>query len=578
MGIRAESRFFGHRTQTGNFQLEIAIMPDNVQCSDAVEVASFSSRTFGTTVGVTDADADWHVLGDILGGGVWFRTALLPSFDYIVYLETMTTGFKGEIALLTFSNPLGDCSASTFLVRSIFSDLHTRITPDSDAEYFIFVRPKEGEANGDFVLVVEEEIEFSPRPAPDNAFCSGALLFDRGITGHIREFYRASYLPALSPPSCGNEVFGTALGVWYQLNITVPLFEDRLPVTASTCNSQTDFDTQLSVFRGACNELECVDGNDQDPACGDSSTISFFVESGWIYFIYVLGYSDRRGTFELSVDEEVGLTVGNQCNIATEIEPYGSSTLGSTDTLSTTTTAITCNNIFAPGVEAWYHLVGTGDAMIASTCHPSTSFVAVVSVYAGSDCNSLECVQNAVYYPCEDGQTAVSWTTIDQEDYYILVHGNVADSFGGFFVLTVDTATDNNSCEDAIGPLEIALPGVPKTFGSTRGATIENNVKSCSGDAGRGLWYIVEGTGTDMIATTCSEYTTFDARVSVFLGDGCPSSLECLGPEMIIPSFSACVAEGTISWRSRPGEEYLILVQGLSAGGFGNFELQVSSS
>jgi hypothetical protein len=160
----------------------------------------------------------------------------------------------------------------------------------------------------------------------------------------------------------------------------------------------------------------------------------------------------------------------------------------------------------------------------------------MISVYAsaGEDCSSssLVCVEDAAYYPCGVGQTAVSWNAVDQQDYYILVHDDNPDAgldVGGYFVLSVDTVADNDSCENAMGPLEIAplgifSPGIQKTFGSTRGSTI-GDVQGCTGDGGRGLWYSVEGTGSDIRLSTCSEYTDFDTRISVFIGDDC-SSLE----------------------------------------------------
>jgi hypothetical protein len=96
----------GDRTRTGNFQLEMATMPNNVNCVDAVEVevpgidscgVSIPLTIFGTTAGVIGAE------GDVWGGGVWFRTVFPPEGQYHqVHLETQTTGFIGEIAPLDF--------------------------------------------------------------------------------------------------------------------------------------------------------------------------------------------------------------------------------------------------------------------------------------------------------------------------------------------------------------------------------------------------------------------------------------------------------------------------------------------
>jgi hypothetical protein len=79
----------------------------------------------------------------------------------------------------------------------------------------------------------------------------------------------------------------------------------------------------------------------------------------------------------------------------------------------------------------------------------------------------------------------------------------------------------------------------------------------------------MEGTGSDIRLSTCSEYTDFDTRISVFIGDDC-SSLECIGLDTLLPAINLC---DTLSWTSTLGQRYLIHVQGVSESDFGNFEL-----
>jgi hypothetical protein len=581
----------GHRTQAGNFQLEMATLPDNVNCFDAVEVESFSSATnFGTTAGVTAADATGNVLGDVLGGGVWFRTIFSPFNRYEVHLlEAKNTGFVGEIALLTFADPNGPCDASLIVIGN-FADRHDRFETSSDVDevYFIFVRPKEGELNGDFELSVQANNPAGLIQFDDNKDCDDAAAIFPGFSVASDTRLLIEYMPNTMEIACGNKVFTTSAGYWYQFTYLSFEVSDSplLPLTFSTCNSQTDFDTQISIFRGNCNRLQCVDGNDQGPSsCGDKSTVSILAESGWTYYVYVHGFGDRGGRYLLTVEEQADLNVGTECGNATEIEPDGISTLGSSENLGAPLTRSCVDSDSEPSAGAWYHLVGTGEAMLASTCHPSTDFGAMISVYAaGEDCSSsLACLEDAVYYPCGVGQTTVSWNTVDQQDYYIFVHEDLPDGLGsgGYFVLSVDTVAENNSCENAIGPLEIRplgifVLGVETFFGSTRGSTI-SDVQGCTDDGGRGLWYSVEGTGSNITVSTCSEYTDFDTQVSVFIGDDC-SSLECIGLETLLPVVNLCGLEDTLSWISTLEQRYLILVQGASESDFGNFELQIWDS
>jgi hypothetical protein len=620
----------GDRTRTGNFHLEMTnSMPNNVNCVDAVEVevptaneltGEFNPLTiFGTTTGVIyGSDA-----GGFFDGGVWFRTVFPLSGQYHeVHLETQTTGFIGEIAIFTFAeDPNGPCDTSLVVTREDFAGSH-KFYPENNAGevYFIFVRPKRDKPNGDFELVVQAHAvgvvvrpkgcPEPPLPAPKNTDCHSPDLILTGgsVIGETSKlecsyWTNNTYWNNTFETSCGNNVFTTSPGYWYRFSYNITVLEGSdaplLPLTFSTCNNQTTFDTQISIFRGDfpmlqsdCSNLECVAGNDQGPSsCGDKSTVSILAENGSNYYIYVHGFGDRgRGKFLLTVEEQSDpLSVSTECGNANEIEPDGISTMGSIENLGTPLGVRSCfgRNSIAPSVGAWYHLIGTGEGMIASTCHPNTAdFGAMISVYAGGgseacSSSSLVCVEDAAYYPCGVGQTAVSWNAVDQQDYYILVHGDHPGDglgVGGYFVLSVDTVADNDSCKNAMGPLEIApleeifSPGIQKTFGSTRGSTI-GDVQGCTGDGGRGLWYSVEGTGSDIRVFTLSEYTDFDTRISVFIGDDC-SSLECIGPETL-PFFSL---SGTVSWISILGQRYMILVQGVLESDFGNFELQIFGS
>ena len=75
---------------------------------------------------------------------------------------------------------------------------------------------------------------------------------------------------------CGELV--TAPGVWYSL-----VGEGAL-VTVGLCDG-TDFDTRISVFRGSCDDLECVGGNDD--FCSLQSAYEWLAEDGVEYYILV---------------------------------------------------------------------------------------------------------------------------------------------------------------------------------------------------------------------------------------------------------------------------------------------------
>jgi subtilisin-like proprotein convertase family protein len=94
-------------------------------------------------------------------------------------------------------------------------------------------------------------------------------------------------------------------GVWYT-------FVGRGgPMTVSTCNPGTDFDTKLNVYRGSCGaaNLVCVGGNDDssDPGCqiganNRKSKVTFSSIADTTYYVLVTGFGSATGNFELTLE------------------------------------------------------------------------------------------------------------------------------------------------------------------------------------------------------------------------------------------------------------------------------------
>jgi hypothetical protein len=73
-------------------------------------------------------------------------------------------------------------------------------------------------------------------------------------------------------------------------------------VNVSTCSELTNVDTQISVYSGSCDALQCLVGSD-DSACGLSSAALFFGEQDVTYHVRVHGYLDQKGEFGLTITE-----------------------------------------------------------------------------------------------------------------------------------------------------------------------------------------------------------------------------------------------------------------------------------
>ena len=89
---------------------------------------------------------------------------------------------------------------------------------------------------------------------------------------------------------CGVSNNGSS-GVWYSFTGTGDI------VTVSLCGS--DFDTQLQVFEGNCNNQVCIGGNDD--ACGLQSEFLFTSDVSTDYLFYINGFGAETGNFNIQL-------------------------------------------------------------------------------------------------------------------------------------------------------------------------------------------------------------------------------------------------------------------------------------
>lgn len=100
-------------------------------------------------------------------------------------------------------------------------------------------------------------------------------------------------------PSCNGFIDMGAAGIWYTFT------GDGDILQLSTCSPNTNFNTQIGVFTGNCNNLICVDGNDDDMSCSEDTThatLSIQTIADETYYVFVSGRNaEDEGTFELKI-------------------------------------------------------------------------------------------------------------------------------------------------------------------------------------------------------------------------------------------------------------------------------------
>jgi hypothetical protein len=215
-------------------------------------------------------------------------------------------------------------------------------------------------------------------------------------------------------PACGNSGI-TSSGVWY----TVKGNGGPMRTSPVDFEEGTDFDARVSVFRGSCSSLECVE---QDDSLRWDSILDE------LYYILVYGVKGSAGNFGLIVGNAFCFDVAN--SLPADFTFATGMTLNGPDA-STLPVCEVSSFRGGGGSIAWLVVVGTGEILRASSCVLPREFD--LSVYSG-DCETLSCVQEvdagfdeyANYggyggaFLCE---TRVSWQSVADELYFIMVQG-----------------------------------------------------------------------------------------------------------------------------------------------------------
>lgn len=341
---------------------------------------------------------------------------------------------------------------------------------------------------------------------------------------------------------CG-DVQSSGPGVWYY---TIGTGGEMM---AHTC-LDTEFNSKISIFRGACDKPVCIEANDDFCGSGTSqSAVSWSSDYGELYYILVTGNPDfQNGSFNIVI----GSRSNDECATAIgpltveDPMPVQGSTLGAT------ANDISCDDFVNDSNSVWYLAHGTGGELTVDLCE-KTNFSVRITIFTGT-CTGLECIAVSSLDNC-----IVTWNSELTRSYYILIGGQKSDDIGDFSLqLSTTGVPDNNECKNAIGPL--GLDGIP-IKGSTAFATVDVQVPFCSSAVtANGLWYYVEGNGSIIQASLC-ESLSYDTRISVYrgsciYGDGL-TNLVCIDA-----NDDFCGRQSLVTWNSEIGATYYILVHG----------------
>jgi gliding motility-associated-like protein len=320
---------------------------------------------------------------------------------------------------------------------------------------------------------------------PANDLCADAIIVACGdtVTGDTSMATETD-----EPVACGVANNGTAAGVWYSIAGTGDI------ITVSTCGL-VGFDTQISVYSGNCFSIACIGGNDQ--GCGNQSEFSWTSDASTNYLVYVYGWIDLEGPFQLDITcQAPPPPVANDlCADALPIacsDSFFATTVGATQADEPDPACNVGNFGDAPGV--WYSFAGTGDIVTVSLC--GSDFDTQLQVFSGN-CFSQVCVagNDDNFAACGAGNNSELVFESDASTNYLFYINGFGGASGNFNIeltcVPPPPPPPNDEC-DLVAPSALVNLDDQCTLlnpGTIGGATSSNVLNECVGTANDDVWY-----------------------------------------------------------------------------------------
>ncbi|MCA1807565.1 MAG: hypothetical protein LC687_06940, partial [Actinobacteria bacterium] len=378
--------------------------------------------------------------------------------------------------------------------------------------------------------------------APENDECDQAIELVCGET------VMGTNVGASINDPCGGSFTNPGAGVWYTITL-----EEETIVTLETCNENTEFDTDLSVYTGGCGALECSsdfnftgysDGTNIDGVtCDGTFPLDFRAggllnaQAGITYYVQVSGYDGtEEGMFAL----EVSCEAPPSCIPASEFI---------TDVVS---------DDCADGEGSYTVSVSFSDDGSAEEYNVSNDV---------NDETAVVAADGSAEFTFPSG-TAVNFTA----------------SAVGFDGCTVVGSVSFN-CPPATPPNDLCGEAISVVCGETVSGNSLNATNTgnpaigfCGTAPGAsGVWYVFEGDGNIITATTCNIGTDFDTKLNVYSGS-C-DEFACIGGNDDSSGENCQIGsnnrKSTVEFQSEAGVTYYILVSGFTSA-TGNIELSIS--
>ncbi|OAV42590.1 hypothetical protein A3850_015195 [Lewinella sp. 4G2] len=398
------------------FELRVEILDYQVNddCSGAIAVTEGSYSV--TLKGSTHTD-DYDSCGSAYESDspdIYYTFTPTESGSYSAtvvsvfgQLEKLVTVYSGDCENLTCING-GSYNGGQYY------DATAEWDATAGTKYTILLHADAADGYGNFVFTLEQN------PPTTNDDCASATVITPGS-------YRGSTATATPTENIDCDDLGEGNDHWYAF--TAP---DNAEYNITTNSLYTTFDTQLILLSGDCANPTCEDDND-DYGNNYYSRIDFTATQGVTYYFVVIPFDeDVSGNYELTLNR-AEVPMNDDCASASDIT-YNSTVRGSTFGATASAALTDCEDADdndAP--DAWYRFQPTtSGTAVASLVDQFTDYYTALTVYEGTDCNSLTCIAGVeeVFSIVEFSELSFDFT--EGTTYYIVVHGEDDDEFGNY--------------------------------------------------------------------------------------------------------------------------------------------------
>ena len=369
--------------------------------------------------------------------------------------------------------------------------------------------------------------------------------------------------------------------VWYEVQFPFDGF-----VTVRTAS--TSFDLALAVYTGiALGSLSEVVAADRFVVADEEVLVP--VQNGVNYIIVVDGFSTSSataasGSFDLVVERKsvepnndfANTTVLSPVLGAAGITGHTFDATAEEDEPNHGSSGAVIGNVVSNSV--WYRWTAPSNTLVGANMR--TSFDAVISVYTGTDLDSLTEITSSDFVTTEAPERAV-FESVEGTQYYIAVDGwsdGVTPGDSGEFILEIYEVPGNDNFfeRETIGPdLPLSVPGTTLNASSEFYRGEPNHANAVGGNlSSNSVWYAWIAPGSGEVTVELAN-VGFDAVLAVYTGVAFTSF-----PETASADGVPNIGDESLTFAATSGTEYFIVVDSWSGTGTaalgGSFDLQLS--